>query len=61
MVRLANTGYKNIHYMENITKTSHWYIAQIVHKTLRYSGTFQTFAEALEFRGKMYAMVGRKF
>lgn len=59
MPRLANTGYKNIQYLQNITKTSHWYIVQMVHKTLRYSGTFQTFDEALVFRGKMYAMVGR--
>ena len=59
MPRLANTGYKNIQYLQNITKTSHWYIVQMVHKTLRYSGTFQTFEEALAFRGKMYAMVGR--
>jgi len=59
MVRIANTGYKNIQYLQNITKTSHWYIVQIVHKTLRYAGTFQTFDEALVFRGKMYAMVGR--
>lgn len=61
MVRIANTGYKNISYLENITKTSHWYIVQMVHKTLRYSGSFQTLDEAFVFRGKLYAMVGRIF
>ena len=50
------TGFVNITYLENITKTSHWYIVRVsrVRKQFDKYKSFQTMKDAFLFREKCF-------
>ena len=50
------TGFVNITYIENLTKTSHWYLVRVsrVRKKFDKYASFQTMKEAFLYREQCY-------
>ena len=50
------TGFVNITYLENLTKTSHWYLVRVSRVRKKYDkyASFQTMKEAFLYREQCY-------
>ena len=50
------TGFVNITYLENITKTSHWYLVRVSRARQNYNkfASFQTMKDAFLYREKCF-------
>ena len=50
------TGFVNITYLENLTKTSHWYLVRVIRVRKKFNkyASFQTMKEAYLFREQCF-------
>ena len=51
-------GYKNINYLQNIGRSTQWFIVNYTKYRNRYVKSFETLEEAVLVRNNMYSMYG---
>jgi len=51
-------GYKNINYLQNVGRSTEWFIVNFSRYNNRYVKSFETLEEALFVRNNMYSMFG---